>query len=601
MDTPSLKLRLRVPTPEQTHLAFCKPSVRDLKLWIQNLPKANIGETARLLYQALIELNQFKTSADNRVQLLELLRPEVMFINAQLGRHFLNNSVMLDERAQKVANLSQTLQNHLTTGYKIAIIDSIGQRGTTLALALQRTMHSMYASLVRTYQLYYPAVTNFWLELHQVYWIARKNNVHTLPIRDALLTNLSEQSVEAAYSCALLLSCSRVNQMRQSDIAIVGLTLPNWCYLATLQKAELPSSLFIVNLNSDAPPRYKELLAEDNNAARLGFNTQDLAEALVEYQQSLENKKIKKRIDVPESMSSTLLAQLCSAWGDIAKRDFHRISSKGTLQICLGMSAVHYYLAGQETFESTLKLQQVALVEYQTDNSPPDIWANAIDAEIAAEKDPFLTDLIEYEAPPPSSENPAESTAETQASSAKLYPIYTLDIVNHSPGGYCLAWHEQAPPQLQAGEIIALRESKDKPWATAVIRWIRQVGTASTQIGIELIAPNAQPCGLQLLRNNEKSSLFLRALLVPEIPALSRPASVIAPRIPFQEGHKVAINQQGKELKAILTKRSLHTGSICQFEYRLLTVSQPVETPRTTPTVKELTKHEDFDSLWKSL
>ena len=136
MDTPSLKLRLRVPTPEQTHLAFCKPSVRDLKLWIQNLPKANIGETARLLYQALIELNQFKTSADNRVQLLELLRPEVMFINAQLGRHFLNNSVMLDERAQKVANLSQTLQNHLTTGYKIAIIDSIGQRGTTLALAL---------------------------------------------------------------------------------------------------------------------------------------------------------------------------------------------------------------------------------------------------------------------------------------------------------------------------------------------------------------------------------------------------------------------------------------------------------------------------------
>ena len=94
-------------------------------------------------------------------------------------------------------------------------------------------------------------------------------------------------------------------------------------------------------------------------------------------------------------MSSTLLAQLCSAWGDIAKRDFHRTSSKGTLQICLGMSAVHYYLAGQETFESTLKLQQVALVVYQTDNSPPDIWANAIDAEVAAENDPLLTDLIE--------------------------------------------------------------------------------------------------------------------------------------------------------------------------------------------------------------
>jgi len=600
MDTHSLKLRLRVPTPEQTHLSFCKPNARDLKLWIRNLPKANIGETARLLYQALIELNQFITPADNRVQLLELLRPEVMFINSQLGKHFLNNSIMLDERAQKVANLSQALQNHLTTGYKLVIIDSIAQRSSILAIALQRTLHSMYASLVRSYQLYYPAVSNFWLELHQVYWLARKKNLHTQPIRDALLNTITEQSIEAAYSCALLLSCSRINQMRQSDIAIVAQTLPSWCQLATLQNADLPSSLFIVNLNSDAPPRYKELIAEDNNPARLGFNTQELAEALLEYQKSLDNKKIKPRIKVPDSMSSTLLAQLCSAWGDIAKRDFQRTSSKGTLQMCLGMSAVHYYLAGQEPFDKTLKLQQISLVEYQTDNRTPDIWASAIDAEVTGEEEALQTDFIEYEPASVTDESYVEEHDETLANTEALYPVYPLNIVNHSPGGYCLAWHAKPPPQLQAGEIIALREAEERPWATAVIRWIRQVGTNNTQIGIELIAPNAQPCGLQLLRSSEKSSHFLRALLVPEIPALSRPASVIAPRIPFQEGHKVAINQQGKELKAMLSKRSLHTGSISQFEYRLLVPSQPVET-RTTPTVKDVPKSEDFDSLWKSL
>lgn len=598
MDTHSLKLRLRVPTPEQTHLSFCKPSVRDLKLWIQNLPKANIGETARLLYQALIELNNLQAPADNRLQLLELLRPEVTFINSQLEKHFLNNSVMLNERAQKVANLSQALQNHLTTGYKLVLIDSVQQPNSMLALALQRTMHSMFASLVRTYQLYYPAVTNFWLELHQIYWLARKNNLHTQPIRDTLLGHINEQSVEAAYSCALLLSCSRINQMRQSDISIVAHTLPSWCHLATLQNADLPSSLFIVNLNSDAPPRYKELIAEDSSPARLGFNTLDLAEALTQYQQSLANKKIKARIHVPENMSSTLLAQLCSAWGNIAKRDFQRTSSTGTLELCLGMSAVHYYLAGQEPFDMTLKLPQTTVVQYQTDNSPPDIWANAIDAELAIEQDPLQADLIEYEAPQMT--DSAEASEPSQAEPELLYPTYPLKIINHSPGGYCLAWNAAAPSQLQAGEIIALRESPDKPWATAVIRWIRQVGTASTQIGIELIAPNAQPCGLQLLRSGETSSHFLRALLVPEIPALSRPASVIAPRIPFQEGHKVAINQQGKELKAILTQRSMHTGSINQFEYRLLTPTQPVDT-RTTSTLKGTTKSEDFDSLWKSL
>src|SRR5690554_2640223 len=103
MDSHSTTRRLHVPTPTQTDLSFCQPTVRDLKSWIEILPKANTGETARLLYLALQELNNFITSADNRAQLLELLRPEVMFIPAQLERHFINNAVMLDARSQKVA------------------------------------------------------------------------------------------------------------------------------------------------------------------------------------------------------------------------------------------------------------------------------------------------------------------------------------------------------------------------------------------------------------------------------------------------------------------------------------------------------------------
>lgn len=602
MDTQTKKSPLRTPVPELTELSFCKPTVRELKVWIQNLPKANVGEMARLLYKALIELNNFKTPADNRIQLIELLRPEVFFVNTQLEKHFLNNSVMMDERAKKVANLCQALQNHLTVGYKLVIAESFTQRSSVLALALQRTMHSLFASLVRACQLYYPTPPNLWFELHQVYLLARKHNLHTVEIRDDLLDSIAEQNVEAAYSCALLLSCSRINQMRQNDIAILANVLPSWCHLATIQNADLPSSLFIVNLHSDAPPRYKELMAEANGQALLGFDTQNLAAALIEHQQSAEKPALKSKISVPESMPSTLLAQLCSAWGNIAKRDFQRTSSKGILEICLGMSAVHYYLANQEPFEQTIQLKQSAVAEYKTDNRTPDIWANALDAEAVPESDPLLTNFIEYEAVTKTETSSAAEPLLSTTTSVASYPAYTLTIINHSPGGYCLSISDEVPSQLQAGEIIALRETQKKAWVTAVIRWIRQAGATTTQIGIELIAPNAQPCGLQLLRGNGQPSQFLRALLVPEIPALSRPASVIAPRIPFQEGHKVAINQYGKELRATLTKRSIHTGSISQFEYRLATQAptQAVN-PTAKPTHSEPTHSEDFDSLWKSL
>ncbi len=146
------------------------------------------------------------------------MRPEVFFVTSQLEKHLLNNSIMLNERAKKVANLCQALQNHLTVGYKLVIADIFQQRSSILALALQRTMHSLFASLVRSSQLFNPTPANLWFEVHQVYLLARKHNLHTIAIRDTLLKDITEQSVEAAYSCILLLSCSRINQMRQSEL-----------------------------------------------------------------------------------------------------------------------------------------------------------------------------------------------------------------------------------------------------------------------------------------------------------------------------------------------------------------------------------------------
>jgi hypothetical protein len=69
-------------------------------------------------------------------------------------------------------------------------------------------------------------------------------------------------------------------------------------------------------------------------------------------------------------------------------------------------------------------------------------------------------------------------------------------------------------------------------------------------MGIELVAPHAQPCGLQLVRSRDDHSQYLRGLLLPEISAIDLPATLLAPRLPFQEGSKVLINTQGEEHRA---------------------------------------------------
>lgn len=592
---------LRVTTPDKQSLSFCNANPRDLKRWVAGLPKANIGETARQLYQALVELNQLITPSDNRLQLLELLRPEVYFVCKQLEKHFLNQAIVLDERPRKVANLCQALQNHLAIGYKLIISRLLSQnsseRTPLLTVALQRAVHSLSGPLIRASQLYCPVPEGLWLELHQLYQIAQSRDLHRSRVRDPLACHADGLSVEQSYLVALLLGCARCNQMRQQSIALLAEALEPWSTLVKLQTGTPISSLFAVAPRQDAPPRYTSLFQPSELQSSMALDPTELVDAIKEYLLLPSEEQDKARLNVPHGLSPDMLQHLAAAWGDIAERSFQRTQSQGQLTLCIGMSALHYHLAGQRLFNEVLQRPSVTnTVNFETRSEAPDVWSNAFDAErLQSWNSPAPMEEIQYS-------QPSEPALPSEASVTESYPTYPLSIVNTSPGGYCLSWPREVPNQLQAGELLGIQSHGQQGWSVAVVRWIRQVRGGGTQMGIELIAPYAQPCGLQLLRKTEQNSQFLRALLLPEISAISRPASLITARLPFQEGSKVLINLNGEERRAVLNRKQASTGSFNQFEYH--SVDQPPSEPGKPVTAGKQPKphgEEDFDSLWKSL
>ncbi len=126
-----------------------------------------------------------------------------------------------------------------------------------------------------------------------------------------------------------------------------------------------------------------------------------------------------------------------------------------------------------------------------------------------------------------------------------------------------------------------------------MIRWVRQVRTGGTQMGIELIAPLAQPCGLQIVRDGQNSP-FMRALMLPEIRAMEQPATILAPRLPFKEGNSVIINIAGEQLRGLLGTQRASSGSYNQFEYETFEAPTNSEGGPAKP-------DQEFDSLWTSL
>ncbi|WP_445179995.1 molecular chaperone [Pseudomonas sp. McL0111] len=575
---------LRATTPTQSRLSFCEATPRDLKRWIAGLPKANIGETARLLYQGLGELNQLLTPSDNRLHLLELLRPEVYFVCQHLERHFLHQSIMLDERSRKISNLCQALQTQLAVGYKQIVLRIAPKyskdRASLLSQALQRAAHALKGQLVRATQLYNPAPEHLWFELHQLYRSACELQLQHRRVHDDLASLTNGLSLEQTYLAALLLGSARCNQLRQNQIARLAEVLEAWSGWLMLHPGKADDGLFAISPQLDAGPRYRNMFRSEQKPGLLGFDPQPLVNAIEAH---LLRQETSAPLPVPAGLSLDTLQHLHASWGQAAERSFQRTVGDGSLTVCVGMSALHFYLGGERTFSELLKHPGARAANFSSAvaKTEKDSWSQAFDAAPQNTSEQFLPyEEIQYE---------HLADDEDNADSPPHYPTYTLPVINHSPGGYCLAWPTEVPAELQAGEMLGIQDSTQQGWSIAVVRWIRQVRDAGTQMGIELVAPHAQPCGLQLVRSRDDHSHYLRGLLLPQISAIDLPATLLAPRLPFQEGSKVLINTHGEERRAGLDRRVASTHSFNQFAYR------PLESTQNGGS------EEDFDSLWKSL
>ena len=589
-------LLLRAPIPTQSRLSFCEATPRDLKRWIANLPKANIGETARQLYQGLSELNQLLTPSDNRLQLLELLRPEVYYVCKHLERHFLHQAIVLDERSRKIANLCQALQSHLAIGYKQIVIRNAPRfskdRAPLLTQALQRAIHCLNGALIRATELYCPVPENLWLELHQLYRIGCQFQLQNLSMRDEMASQTQSLSIEQTYVVALLLGASRCNQLRQNQIARLAEVLEPWSQWIKLQPAKPDNGLFAIAPDLDTGPRYRSKFLAEQQERLLGIDPQPLVMAIENHLQQSADKV--SPLPVPAGLNLDTLQHLHAAWGQAAERSFQRTVGHGTLTLCVGMSALHFYLGGQRSFNDILKKPGARPAQFSATDPTArakDQWRHAFDAAPHGTADTLLPyEEIEY----PHLQNDDSHEASDRQ---QHFPTYALPVINHSPGGYCLAWPGAVPAELQAGEMVGIEDAAGQGWSIAVVRWIRQVRGGGTQMGIEQVAPCAEPCGLQLIRSHDEHSQYLRGLLLPAISAIDLPATLLTPRLPFQEGNKVLINTNGEERRAGLERRVASTNSFNQFAYRSL------ETARNENAAGSgvVGVAEEFDSLWKSL
>lgn len=604
--------KLIVPTQDLAQLGFCSGSKEaQVKLWLQSLPLTQAQQVSAQLYTAVHEISRLRTSSENRLAILELLRVPVHQTLSGLALKYLNQPLILPEAALKTATVAQAIQKHFLNSY-LAVVRELcaspdaKDQQEPLALAIQRSLTALGLLLLRSYQLYLPIAGQLWAEVHALYQLACALQLDQVPVEDKLPHHQGLKTIHNTYLRVLLLATARPNQLRQDEIESTYNLLEVLAPIAELD-AYNPAgkeNLFVVLTNSNRPPFYKSHWRPASNPGAeppLEIRTSHLVNKLQE-QQKVGNEGVDASVSQRNqlNLSAALTKHLAQAWSHLALRSFERQDVNAEIEVTVGLTNIHFYLADEQPFNLFLNQSSAVAGAPEKGAIYQKRGVQLKDDKAKKEDDPWGDAFDIVGTPFDGRALPTFNIEKSIKSQEKVnyqgqHPIYTVPLMDRSPGGYGLEWRNEIPVQVRAGELLGLREYGRNKWSIGVVRWAHQIKGA-TQLGIQIIAPHAIPVGLAAVHKTGGFAEYLRALQIPELRAVNQPPSLITNAISFHEYSKARLYTQSQagvsnegDKSIQLTQRLFATGAFSQFGFReLVTAKQEAKSSK-----------DDFDSVWE--
>ncbi|HFE37741.1 MAG TPA: hypothetical protein ENK06_04885, partial [Gammaproteobacteria bacterium] len=233
MPTDNNPLGLYIPqqTLAFTDMPYLRP--RDAEKWIAELPVVHVGETSRLIYKAIAEINRVPLPGQQRYKILVLFREPFEYVSQALQKKYINLAFPLSAKNLKIAELARELQLELAIGYKIIIEASLSKKSgrissKVLLTSIFRAMYYLGESLLNNCLTYSPQTGQTWQEIHHLYLFAEHNNLTSKKVSDDVIESQSGRTIATLYKHIILLSLSNPYRLSQADILRVDKALLRW-------------------------------------------------------------------------------------------------------------------------------------------------------------------------------------------------------------------------------------------------------------------------------------------------------------------------------------------------------------------------------------
>lgn len=514
-----MAIKLNIPVLEDNPILIAETRPKKIEQSLTDIATKGMEELASYLHDELENLNRQKVSANARLQALECYRPFLTDAARTLARYYINSTLPLHDHAKSAAEMASSLWLELGYGYKLVLIDLQNQLiklGTdkSSTLAIYGAIHAISEHTLLHYQTYVTPPPHIWSDLHQLYFCAVQLGVHNddvdAPHTPALTT------ISNVYKHALLMSLCGSQQLNQHDIQSAYEYLMHYIELTSItavKPLEKKSGIFVVSLNADKPPRpFSKHKIKPNPITDILLITIKLVSAIHQDLKDLQHSRLPENGSIPPTADRydhiELLTHLIRNWGVAPKRIYHRALKNNNINLIVGLHAIHQFFSGT---------------------------TDAADKQITA----------------PNADEPPRSHWQT---------------LNVSPNGMAIRRLHTTERNISIGALLAIKEANEAHWSIGLVRWANCGAMDRLNIGVQLIAPQAQSASTHL----EQAVHNLPLLLLPEIATTKQEATLVAPRGTYKPLLQLTVSCNGKTLQVLLTKLMEYTQTVERMQYTIL-------------------------------
>lgn len=535
--------------------------------WLVTVPMANAVQAQSMFLRQLNLLHRFTLPPAERFAILEALRGPVSDVQEEASRKFTGKPLPLAPHEQAALESTLGVWHMLALGYLRCFVAlcsgsadippapvlqtrrtlvagdaELASRAATLA---QRTL-SLFADwqldLCRGEQLPDPA---HWKKLHHLLSAAETLGVATRAVSDPVRHGSAPTSALAAYGECNLLSTANPYELPPRHLAWVARWSRRWGSKLALLKMP-PEDIrnravpLWVDLDSDRPASY---LPQASSGSRW-LETTELRKSLVARIALLEKGRAPAELqlgdDVTQPAAGQLLERVLQRWckGGM-QRSHERRTASGGCRFIAGLDAVHYQLSGRQVFRAPSR----------------------DDATLRREREEFET-FGERK-------HPADGAGKADDSHIENWEVMDdWRLIDESATGLRITRPLKEGARVGAGQLIAVK-LKDSPHFTlGSLRWALREGDSSLAAGIHLFPGEAAPAAVRTTDSSGTRDSWRQAFLLPELPAIKVPASVVVPAGTFRLDRSVEI-MVDQQLKVVKLLRVLDRGlefERCNFQ-----------------------------------